>query len=182
MRFVPTAIPDVIVVELDVFTDARGWFTETYHAEKFAKGGINVTFVQDNRSYSKQGTLRGLHYQTRQPQGKLIQVVTGEVFDVVVDLRTSSPTFGRCVEVKRGADTKQQLWVPPGFAHGFYVLSDAADVSYKCTALYAPEHERTIRWDDPDLAINWPLVDGKPPIVSHKDAEGALFKEAEYFA
>ena len=182
MRFVPTAIPDVIVVELDVFTDARGLFMETYHAEKFGKAGINVTFVQDNRSYSKQGTLRGLHYQIRQRQGKLIQVIAGEVFDVAVDLRRSSPTFGRRVEVKLGADTRQQLWVPPGFAHGFYVLSDAADVSYKCTALYAPEHERTIRWDDPDLAINWPLVDGKPPIVSQKDAEGAFFKEAEYFA
>ena len=181
MRFVPTAIPDVVVVEPDVFGDDRGFLMETWHARKFAEGGIDAMFVQENHSRSAAGTLRGLHYQIHQPQGKLVRVLAGEVFDVTVDLRKSSPTFGRWTAILLSAEQRRQLWIPPGFAHGFYVTSEVAEFVYKCTDFYAPGHERTIQWDDPDLAINWPLLEGQP-ILSQKDTSGVRFKEAEYFA
>lgn len=161
MRFVPTAIPEVVIIEPQVFGDARGFFMETWHAGKFAAGGLDLHFVQDNHSRSAQGILRGLHYQITQPQGKLVRVVRGTVFDVAVDLRRSSPSFGRWVGVELSEDNHRQLWVPPGFAHGFYVMSESADFVYKCTELYAPEHERCLRWDDPALAITWPLQIGR---------------------
>jgi len=181
MRFLPTAIPEVIVVEPQVFGDERGFFMETYHRARFTAAGLDVDFVQDNHSRSVKGTLRGLHYQIQQAQGKLVRVVQGAVFDVAVDMRRSSPTFGLWVGEILSAENKRQLWVPPGFAHGFYVLSDSADFVYKCTALYAPEHERCVRWDDAELAIAWPLADGAAPLVSAKDAAGAAWRAAECY-
>jgi dTDP-4-dehydrorhamnose 3,5-epimerase len=181
MKFLPTAIPDVVLIEPRVFGDERGFFLETYRADTFAAAGISATFVQDNHSGSRQGILRGLHYQIRQPQGKLVRVVAGEVFDVAVDLRRSSPTFGRWVGVTLSAENKRQLWVPVGFAHGFYVVSAWAEVVYKVTDFYAPQWERTIVWNDPQLRIAWPLVGGQPPTVSAKDAQGRLFAAAELF-
>lgn len=181
MRFLPTAIPDVFVIEPQVFGDERGFFMETYHRARFTAAGIDADFVQDNHSRSLRGTLRGLHYQIQQAQGKLVRVVQGEVFDVAVDMRRSSPTFGRWVGEILSAENKRQMWVPPGFAHGFYVLSDSADFVYKCTELYAPLHERCVRWDDASLAIAWPLVDGAAPLVSTKDAAGVSFREAECY-
>lgn len=181
MRFVPTAIPDVIVIEPQVFGDDRGFFMETYHRAKFSAAGIELDFVQDNHSRSLQGTLRGLHYQIRQAQGKLVRVVKGEVFDVAVDMRRSSPTFGKWVGMVLSEDNKRQMWVPGGFAHGFYVLSPSADFVYKCTELYAPEHERCVRWDDPQLAIDWPLLDRRAPLLSTKDAAGMSLADAECY-
>lgn len=181
MHFLPTAIPDVIVVEPQVFGDERGFFMETYHRARYVEAGITAEFVQDNHSRSLQGTLRGLHYQIQQPQGKLVRVVQGSVFDVAVDMRRSSDTFGRWVGEVLSAENKRQLWVPPGFAHGFYVLSDSADFVYKCTELYAPQHERCVRWDDAELAIDWPLPSGATPLVSTKDAAGLPFLAAEYY-
>lgn len=181
MNFIPTAIPDVLVIEPQVFGDERGFFMETWRASAFSEAGINASFVQDNHSRSRQGILRGLHYQIQQPQGKLVRVVRGEVFDVAVDLRKSSPTFGQWAGVTLSENNKRQLWVPPGFGHGFYVTSDSADFVYKCTDYYAPEYERSLRWDDPEIGIQWPLVDGQPPQLSAKDVEGALLKDAEVF-
>lgn len=181
MEFTPTALPEVILVQPRVFGDARGFFMETYHAEKFRSGGIDAVFVQDNHSGSQQGTLRGLHYQIRQAQGKLVRVTAGVVFDVAVDLRRNSPNFGRWVGMMLSAENRQQLWIPAGFAHGFYVLSEWAEVVYKTTDFYAPQSERCIRWDDPDLAIDWHLLPGLPPKLSEKDARGALLREAEVF-
>jgi dTDP-4-dehydrorhamnose 3,5-epimerase len=181
MRFLPTAIPEVMIVEPQVFGDERGFFMETWHRARFAAAGIYAEFVQDNHSRSVQGTLRGLHYQIRQAQGKLVRVVQGTVFDVAVDMRRSSPTFGRWVGEILSAENKRQMWVPPGFAHGFYVLSDSADFVYKCTELYAPEHERCVRWDDADLAIDWPLMEEGAPLVSAKDAVGVPFRTAECY-
>ncbi|OBS10002.1 dTDP-4-dehydrorhamnose 3,5-epimerase [Acidihalobacter prosperus] len=181
MRFVPTVLPEVVVVEPDVFGDARGFFLETWHAAKFREGGIDAAFVQDNHSRSRQGILRGLHYQLARPQGKLVRVVTGRVFDVTVDLRRASPRFGRWVGVELSEENQRMLWVPPGFGHGFYVLSEMADFVYKCTDFYAPEHERCIRWDDPTLAIDWPIPTHAAPLVSAKDAEGAWLGEAEVY-
>jgi dTDP-4-dehydrorhamnose 3,5-epimerase len=182
MRFMPTAIPDVVVVEPDVFGDARGFFLETWHEAKFREGGIDAEFVQDNHSRSRQGILRGLHYQVESPQGKLVRVVTGRVFDVAVDLRRSSPSFGRWVGEELSEDNHRMLWVPPGFAHGFYVLSETADFVYKCTEFYAPEHERCIRWDDPGLSVDWPIPTHAAPLVSAKDADGVAFGDAECYA
>jgi dTDP-4-dehydrorhamnose 3,5-epimerase len=182
MKFINSALPDVIVIEPEVFRDERGLFMETWHAKKFARGGIEADFVQDNHSQSVQGTLRGLHYQIERPQGKLVRVVSGEVYDVVVDLRKHSATFGQWVGELLSADNKKMVWAPPGFAHGFYVMSPAAEVLYKCTDFYAPDHERVLRWDDPELAIHWPLVNGEAPKLSPKDAAAASFREAEYFA
>ncbi len=182
MRFMPTAIPDVVVVEPDVFGDARGFFLETWHEAKFREGGIDAEFVQDNHSRSRQGILRGLHYQIERPQGKLVRVVTGRVFDVAVDLRRSSPSFGRWFGEELSEDNHRMLWVPPGFAHGFYVLSESADFVYKCTEFYAPEHERCIRWDDPEVGVDWPIPTHAAPLVSAKDADGVAFSEAECFA
>lgn len=181
MKFTPTEIPDVILIEPDVFGDNRGFFMETWHAEKFAAGGIAADFVQDNHSRSSHGILRGLHYQVTKPQGKLVRVLGGEVFDVAVDLRKNSVTFGQWVGMHLSEDNKKMLWIPPGFAHGFYVISEQADFFYKCTDFYVPEYERAIRWDDPDFGIDWPLVDGNPPVLAPKDAAAAAFKDAEYY-
>jgi dTDP-4-dehydrorhamnose 3,5-epimerase len=181
MNIIPTAIPDVIIIEPNVFGDNRGFFPESYNEKTFeALTGIKVAFVQDNHSRSAKHVLRGLHYQIKQPQGKLVRVVAGEVFDVAVDIRRASATFGKWVGERLSADNKKQMWVPPGLAHGFLVLSDVADFLYKTTDYYAPEHERCIRWNDPDLNIQWP-IDGAP-IVSAKDEKGEVFKDAEVFA
>lgn len=181
MKLTPTSIPDVILVEPRIFGDARGFFMETYQAKVFAEAGIHAEFVQDNHSGSQKGILRGLHYQIHQTQGKLVRVVVGEVFDVAVDLRRSSPTFGKWVGVTLSAENKCALWVPPGFAHGFYVCSDWAEFTYKATDFYAPEWERTLLWNDPQIGVNWPLVDGQLPRLSAKDAVGTLLSEAELF-
>ena len=181
MKFIPTEIPGVIIVEPDVFGDHRGFFMESWHAEKFAEGGIDAQFVQDNHSRSNQGILRGLHYQIEQPQGKLVRVLSGEVFDVAVDLRRDSPTFGKWFGMTLNDIDNKMLWVSPGFAHGFYVVSEQADFFYKCTELYAPEHERAIRWDDPDLAIDWPIASGQEPVLAPKDAAAKSFKDAEVY-
>jgi dTDP-4-dehydrorhamnose 3,5-epimerase len=182
MKLIPTAIPDAIIIEPQVFGDERGFFMETWNARTFAKAGLDLTFVQDNHSKSRQGILRGLHYQIEHPQGKLVRVTAGEVFDVAVDLRKSSPTFGQWVAVTLSAENKRLFWIPPGFAHGFYVTSESAEFLYKCTDIYAPEHERCLRWDAPDLAIDWPLVGGEPPALSAKDQTGVALKDAEVFA
>jgi len=181
MKITPTAIPDVLLIEPRVFGDARGFFMETYQAKVFADAGIQANFVQDNHSGSQHGILRGLHYQIRQPQGKLVRVTAGEVYDVVVDLRRSSPTCGKWFGTLLSAENKLQLWIPTGFAHGFYVMSEWAEFFYKTTDFYTPEWERTLAWNDPELGIRWPLVDGKPPSLSTKDACGKLLKDAELF-
>mgnify|MGYP001443602565 FL=1 len=178
MKFTPTAIPDVVLIEPQVFADERGFFMETWQRRKFAEAGIDVDFVQDNHSRSVKGTLRGLHYQLPpHAQGKLVRVTVGEVFDVAVDIRRGSPTFGRWVGEYLSAENKRMLWIPPGFAHGFYVTSDVAEFQYKCTDYYAPECERCIRWDDPQLAIAWPLAG--EPLVSAKDKRGVDLEWAE---
>jgi dTDP-4-dehydrorhamnose 3,5-epimerase len=181
MKFTATAISGVIIVEPAPFSDIRGVFMETWHREKFRAAGIPADFVQDNQSRSVRGVLRGLHYQMRQPQGKLVRVIGGAIADVAVDLRRSSPTFGRHVIVKLDAELHRQLWIPPGFAHGFCALSDVAEVIYKCTDFYDPGDEHTIRWDDPDLAIRWPLPPGHAPVISDKDGAGATFRSAPHF-
>jgi dTDP-4-dehydrorhamnose 3,5-epimerase len=181
MKIIPTELPEVLLIEPLVFADARGFFMETYHAVKLAEQGFTAEFVQDNHSRSQQGTLRGLHYQIRHAQGKLVRVVIGEVFDVAVDLRRHSPTFGRWTGAILSADNKQQLWIPPGFAHGFYALSDIVDLLYKVTDYFAPEWDRTIAWNDPQLNIAWPLVNNQPPILSAKDAQGKLLAQADVF-
>ncbi|MCK5425815.1 MAG: dTDP-4-dehydrorhamnose 3,5-epimerase [Emcibacter sp.] len=181
MKFTKTAIPDLITIEPKVFGDDRGFFMETWRADDFSENGIDGNFVQDNHSKSKQGILRGLHYQIKQPQGKLVRVVSGEIYDVAVDMRKSSPTYGQWAAVILSANNNKMLWVPAGFAHGFYVMSDEAEFVYKCTDYYAPEYERSLLWNDPDLAIEWPLVDGKPPLLSEKDKAGVLFSAAEAF-
>ena len=171
MNVVPTDIPGVVILEPKVFGDDRGFFFESFNARTFAAAvGTDLAFVQDNHSKSRRGVLRGLHYQVERPQGKLVRVVAGAVFDVAVDIRPGSPTFGRWTGVELSADNKRQLWVPPGLAHGFVVRSETAEVLYKTTDYYAPAHERTLRWDDPDLAIEWGLTE--PPLVSEKDARG----------
>jgi dTDP-4-dehydrorhamnose 3,5-epimerase len=181
MKITPTAIPDVLLIEPRVFGDARGFFMETYQTKTFAEAGIQAVFVQDNHSGSQRGILRGLHYQIRQPQGKLVRVISGEVYDVVVDLRRSSPTCGQWFGAVLSAENKQQLWIPAGFAHGFYVMSEWAEFTYKVTDYYAPQWERALAWNDPDLGIPWPLVDGSPPILSAKDASAVLLKDIELF-
>jgi dTDP-4-dehydrorhamnose 3,5-epimerase len=180
VKFIPTDIPGVIVVESAVFQDQRGFFMETWHAEKFRDAGLDRTFVQDNHSGSARNALRGLHYQVGRPQGKLVRVVAGEVYDVAVDLRRSSPAFGRWTGMTLSAENRLQLWVPEGFAHGYYVVSEWAEVIYKCTDVYVPEEERTLRWDDPDVGIEWPLG-SEPPVVSAKDAKGLAFTAAPTF-
>jgi len=171
-------IPELLILEPTVHTDQRGFFLESWHQDRMASFGVPTRFVQDNHSHSVRGTLRGLHYQMENPQGKLVRVVTGEVFDVAVDLRRSSPTFGHWDSTKLSADNHLQLWIPPGFAHGFYVLSDSTDLLYKCTEYYVSSADRTIRWDDADLAIMWPLLDACPPILSSKDAAAPRLLEA----
>jgi dTDP-4-dehydrorhamnose 3,5-epimerase len=180
MKIVQTEIPDVLIIEPTVFGDNRGFFYESYNKSVFyEKTGLTIDFVQDNHSRSTKNVLRGLHYQIRQAQGKLVRVVSGEVFDVAVDIRRSSPTFGHWIGRYLSAENKQQLWVPPGFAHGFLVVSETAEFLYKTTDYYASEHERCIRWDDPQLAIHWP-IEGQPRI-SAKDEKGVLFKDVEVF-
>lgn len=179
MIFSPTQIPEVVLIKPDVLSDERGFFVETWQRRKFAEAGLDFDFVQDNHSRSVQGTLRGLHYQIHQPQGKLVRTTVGEVFDVAVDIRRSSPTFGRWVGEYLSAENKRMLWIPPGFAHGFYVTSAVAEFQYKCTDYYASEHERCMRWDDAVLAIEWPL--DVPPILSRKDREGPPLHSAEWF-
>jgi dTDP-4-dehydrorhamnose 3,5-epimerase len=172
----------VILIEPRVHGDARGFFMETYQQREFAAAGINAEFVQDNHSRSTQGTLRGLHYQVRHAQGKLFRVILGEVFDVAVDLRRSSPTFGKWVGYSLTAENKRMLWVPPGFAHGFYTISECVEVIYKTTDYYAPEYERSIIWNDPDIEIQWPELTKEKLILSPKDEQGLTLKEAEVFA
>lgn len=180
MKVIETEIPDVLVIEPDVFGDDRGFFFESYNKQKFEEAlGSTVDFVQDNHSLSSRGVLRGLHYQIKQPQGKLVRVVDGNVFDVAVDIRRSSATYGKWVGVELSAQNKRQLWVPGGFAHGFLVTSERAEFLYKTTDYYAPEFERCIRWDDRQLAIEWP-VEGEP-VVSDKDANGDSFLNADVF-
>ncbi|PSJ48373.1 dTDP-4-dehydrorhamnose 3,5-epimerase [Zobellella taiwanensis] len=178
MKVIDTAIPDVLIMEPTVFGDERGFFLESFNQRRFNDAvGREVNFVQDNHSRSAQGVLRGLHYQVVQPQGKLVRCTVGEVFDVAVDIRANSSTFGQWVGVHLSAENKRQLWIPEGFAHGFVVLSEIADFQYKATDYYAPEHERAIRWDDPALAIEWPL--SSPPLLSEKDKKAPLFADAE---
>ena len=181
MNVIKTNLPDVLILEPQVFADARGFFMESYHASKFAEGGITAAFLQDNHSGSRQGILRGLHYQIRQPQGKLVRVVLGSVYDVAVDIRRSSPTFGKWIGQELSAENHLMLWVPVGFAHGFYTLSAWAEVVYKTTDYYAPEWERSLLWNDPDLAIAWPLPTGQAPSLSARDAQGLPLKQAELF-
>ena len=181
MKTIPTNLPDVLIVQPQVFEDARGFFMETYHQRKLAEQGIAAEFVQDNHSRSQQGILRGLHFQIQQPQGKLVRVLLGEVYDVAVDLRRSSPTFGQSMSIRLSAENRLMLWIPPGFAHGFYTLSPWAEFFYKVTDYYAPQWERTLLWNDPQLGIDWPLVDGQPPLVSAKDAIGKPLIDIEVF-
>lgn len=175
MNVIPTELPGVLIVEPKVFGDDRGFFYESFQAQRYADAGIRGTFVQDNVSRSVKGTLRGLHFQEPNAQGKLVQVLAGAVYDVAVDVRKGSPTFGRWVGVELSADNKRQLWVPPGFAHGFCVTSESADFMYKCTDYYSPQSERSILWNDPDLAIPWPV---SAPLLSSKDARAPSIREA----
>ncbi|MBC7192791.1 dTDP-4-dehydrorhamnose 3,5-epimerase [Marinobacter sp.] len=187
MHITKTRIPAVKLIEPKVFGDERGFFMETWNQKAFREAGINATFVQDNHSRSVKNTLRGLHYQIKQPQGKLVRVTRGEVFDVAVDLRTHSSTFGQWVGEYLSEENKRMLWVPPGFAHGFLVTSDTADFQYKCTDFYAPEYERSIRWNDPTLKINWGVTNPEDLLLSGKDQDGQRLEQAtaeltEYFA
>ena len=180
MKVTPTSIPSVLIIEPRVFGDTRGFFFESFNQRAFNQAtGLDVNFVQDNHSRSSKGVLRGLHYQIQQPQGKLVRVVHGSVFDVTVDLRKSSPTFGQWVGVELTEDNNRQLWIPPGFAHGFYVLSDSADFLYKTTDYYAPEFECSLIWNDPTIGIEWPL--NTQPIISAKDAQGKKLADAKVF-
>lgn len=182
MIFLPTQLPEVIQIQPSVYEDERGFFMEVYQKKLYYEAGIPFEFVQDNHSSSKKSVLRGLHYQISHTQGKLVRVVVGEIFDVAVDLRQSSPNFGQWVGFNLSAENKTLLWIPPGFAHGFYTKSERADVLYKTTDYFDPAGERCIRWDDPTLAISWPISEGESPIISQKDLAGCYFKDAEVFA
>jgi len=179
MKVHESSLPGVLIVDLDKFSDDRGFFMETYQRERYREHGIDAEFVQDNFSRSSRGILRGLHYQIQQPQGKLIQVVSGEIFDVAVDMRRSSENFGKSVGIHLSSETAQQVYIPPGFAHGFSVINERADFFYKCTKLYAKEYERTLLWNDPVLEIDWPLND--PPLLSEKDQNGLPLNQADCF-
>lgn len=181
MEIVKTNLPGVLEIQPTVLGDERGFFMETWNKQAFTNAGLDVEFVQDNHSLSCQGTLRGLHYQIKHPQGKLVRATLGTVFDVAVDMRKDSPTFGQSASCILSAENKKMFWIPPGFAHGFYVLSETAEFQYKCSDIYAPEYDRTLLWNDPELAIEWPLVDGKSPLLSAKDAAGKPFQQADYF-
>ncbi|MBB1275929.1 dTDP-4-dehydrorhamnose 3,5-epimerase [Pseudoalteromonas sp. SR43-3] len=181
MNIIDTAIPDVKILEPQIFGDERGFFLETFREDWFREHVADVNFVQDNHSKSRQGILRGLHYQTQQTQGKLVRVIAGEVYDVAVDMRKNSPTFGKHVGVLLNSVNKKQLWVPQGFAHGFYVTTESAEFVYKCTKYYAPEFEQSVLWNDPNLAIQWPLVNGMQPLLSPKDEAGLMLADAPTF-
>jgi dTDP-4-dehydrorhamnose 3,5-epimerase len=181
MEFFPTSLSGVVRIQPKAYGDDRGYFSETWQEKKFAAAGIEAHFVQDNHSHSIRHTLRGLHYQIQQPQGKLVRVVQGAAFDVAVDMRRSSATFGQWVGFELSAENQQMLWVPPGFAHGYLALSERVDFLYKCTDFYAPAHERAVRWDDPEVAVSWPLASGTAPLLSPKDAIAPLLKDAERF-
>ena len=183
MKATPTALPEVLLIEPQVFGDERGFFFESWNQQRFDEAvGRPTRFVQDNHSKSRRGVLRGLHYQVAQTQGKLVRVVQGKVFDVAVDLRRSSPRFGQCVGVELSADDKRQLWVPPGFAHGFLVLSETAEFLYKTTDYYAPAAERCLAWDDPAVGVRWPLAEaGGAPSLSGKDAQGQSWADCDKF-
>lgn len=176
MKVIPSQIPDVLIIEPDVFGDKRGFFMESWHAKKYAELGLNEDFVQDNLSRSHRGVLRGLHYQLEQPQGKLVSVITGAVFDVAVDIRKGSPTFGQWVGAELSEDNHRQLYVPPGFAHGFCVLSESVDFFYKCTDFYAPQYEHGIQWNDPAIGIQWPDSEF---IISEKDSHNSLLQDMD---
>jgi len=176
VKITPTAIPDVLLIEPDVFGDSRGFFMETWHRQKYAEQGLDVDFVQDNHSRSSKGVLRGLHYQLEQPQGKLVRVVTGKVFDVAVDIRKGSPTFGQWAGAELSEENQHQFYIPPGFAHGYCVLSDSADFLYKCTDFYARQYEHGILWNDPDIGIEWPAGEFK---ISDKDKTNGLLKDMD---
>ena len=182
MQFTNAKLSGVVLVEPKVFEDQRGFFFESYHKRLFEEQKISLEFVQDNHSRSKQGTLRGLHYQIQQPQGKLVSVSLGEIYDVAVDLRMSSPTFGQWIGYYLSAENKKRLYVPPGFAHGFYVVSKWAEVLYKATDYYAPQWERTLLWNDTQINISWPLREEESPLLSSKDAAGSPFDQADVYA
>lgn len=182
MKFIPTALEGVLIIEPVVFGDPRGFNLEAWNARKMSKGGIETEFVQDNQSRSAGGVLRGLHYQIGQPQGKLVRVISGAVYDVCVDLRRSSPTFGKWLGVELSGENFRQLWIPRGFAHGFLTLSPSADVLYKLDDFYAPREERTLLWNDPELSIAWPLSPGSEPLLSQKDLAGLPLSACETFA
>ena len=184
MKYTQLDIPDVFLIQPQIFGDHRGFFMETFRDDEFQKNVPHVTqasFVQDNHSKSSQGILRGLHYQIKKPQGKLVLVISGKVFDVAVDIRKSSPVFGRWTGINLSAENKNMLWVPPGFAHGFYVISREAEVVYKCTDYYAPEYERSIMWNESSIAVDWPIIPGTSPILSQKDEFGSTLGNAEVF-
>ena len=181
MNVQPTAIPEVVLIRPRVFEDPRGYFLESWNQREFEKAGLAANFVQDNLTRSCRRTLRGLHYQIRRTQGKLVHVLAGQIFDVAVDLRVSSTSFGQWSGTRLSGEAHEALWIPPGFAHGFLVLSESADILYKTTDFYSPEDERIIRWNDPELGIEWPLADGLEPLLSAKDQRGGNFREAEHF-
>jgi dTDP-4-dehydrorhamnose 3,5-epimerase len=181
MQFEPTSIPEVVIITPQVYGDDRGFFMETYQAQRFGAAGLPFIYVQDNHSGSQKGTLRGLHYQIRQPQGKVVRVLEGEIYDVVVDLRRWSVTFSQWLGLELSQKNKKQIWIPPGFAHGFYVLSEWAEVAYKATDYYAPQWERTLLWNDPTLNITWPIPKGQTPVLSSKDLQGKPLLEAEVY-
>jgi dTDP-4-dehydrorhamnose 3,5-epimerase len=180
MEVTRTRVPDVLLIKPTVFGDQRGYFQESWNRKRFAEHGLDLDFVQDNHSHSTKWTLRGLHYQVKSTQGKLVRVSRGAAYDVVVDVRRGSPTFGQWVGVELSAENHEMLWVPPGFAHGFLAISEQVDFLYKCTAYYMPEHERVILWNDPELAIDWPIASGAKPQLSSRDAQGVAFSAAEY--
>ena len=181
MKIIATEIPEVLIIEPKVFADERGFFMESFNAKSFAtETGLDINFVQDNHSRSQQNVLRGLHYQIQEAQGKLVRAVVGEIFDVAVDIRRSSPTFGKWFGVNLSAENKRQLWIPAGFAHGFYVRTEVAEVLYKATNFYAPQYDRSMLWNDPDININWDTI--AEPIISQKDQNASPFKTAELFA
>lgn len=181
MKLTPTAIPEVQIIESHPYLDDRGFFMETFNLRALAMRGITYNFVQDNHSGSHLGTLRGLHYQIHQAQGKIVRTIVGEVFDIAVDIRRSSPTFGKWVGIHLTAENRLQAWIPPGFAHGFYVLSEWAEIVYKVTDYYAPEWERTLLWNDAQVGIDWPLITGNPPNISKRDLQGKSLLEADLF-
>ena len=181
MQFEPTGLPEVVLIKPKVFDDERGFFFETWQQQTFAKAGIRASFVQDNHSRSTKYTLRGLHFQIQQPQGKLVRCVAGEVLDVAVDIRRASKTFGKAVAIRLSEENKRIAWIPPGFAHGYLALSDEVDLLYKCTDFYAPQYERAICWSDPAIGAQWPLPPGIQPILSRKDAAAPPLQEVETY-